>query len=126
MKDEVLICDEENSIEDMPLFDMDISNEECNYSMLQNEYEKLMKKSDCEESESLGRVLNISGISLDKSKRSDEVNRSQRKEVVLEKFDEVLKMLHKYVSIRGDQQPNASINLSRNSESKRVLNNNLF
>jgi hypothetical protein len=49
-----------------------------------------------------------------------------RKEVVLEKFDEMLKILHKYVSIRGEQQPNVSINLSRNSESKRVLNNNLF
>jgi hypothetical protein len=39
-----------------------------------------MKKSDGEESESVGRVLNISNMSLEKSKRSDEGhNRSLRK-----------------------------------------------
>lgn len=133
-KGSVLICDEQVSDEDIPLFDSDImheSNEECNYSLLQHEYEKLMKISEADESLSLGKVLNISTLSAEKSKREeDTLNRSTRKEAVIEKIDEILRMVHRYqVSKTGEtklEPPNLSVNLSRNSETKRGLNNNLF
>lgn len=49
-----------------------------------------------------------------------------RKEVVLEKFEEILRVLPRYVSMRAAETPqtNSSINLSR--ESKRLTTNNLF
>lgn len=89
-----------------------------------------MKRSDADEELSLGKVLNISNLSAEKSKREDDtLNRSTRKEAVIEKIDEIMRMVHRYQMTKTEiklEPPNLSVNLSRNSETRRGLNNNLF
>lgn len=75
-------------------------DEDRNYSILHREYQRLMRrhsdedKPPMDESESLGKILNVSGISLERPSRP---GNEERKESVIRRFEEIIKMLNRFV-----------------------------